>query len=308
MLSRSQKVIIVQGSREFSGDEIEHIKTVVEMFPRLSRKQLAQTLCEHLGWLTASGAYKETACLKLLEKLEDQRVIELPEKSRSHVEARQRPNMGVGRTKEADRPTENIVGRLADVRPVSLDVVHGDDVVRLWNEIVDRHHYLGYQHPFGCTLRYFVVSGHNRLGCLLLAGAAKSIGIRDRWIGWTKQQRLRNLPWVINNTRFLVFPWVRVRDLASHVLGQLARRVQEDWFRRWGYRPVLMETFVDPLRYLGTCYRAAGWICLGYTTGKGLRRPGRSYKTLPKRMFVRPLTPDFRALLCSDSLKGRVPE
>ena len=214
----------------------------------------------------------------------------------------------IGRTKETEPPAEEIVGKLADIEPVTLDVVRDRDATCLWNEFVDRYHYLGYKRPFGCPLRYFVVSGRGPLGCVLLAGAAKSIRVRDRWIGWTQQQRLRNLQWVINNSRYLIFPWVRVKHLASHVLGQVARRVRQDWLDRWGYAPVLMETFVDPLRYQGTCYRAAGWVCLGYTTGEGLRRPGRSYTTLPRRMFVRPLAPDFRALLCSDSLKGKVPE
>jgi hypothetical protein len=110
------------------------------------------------------------------------------------------------------------------------------------------------------------------------------------------------LPFIVNNTRFLVFPWVQVKYLASHVLGQLARQVAQDWYEQWGYRPLLMETFVDPDRFQGICYQAAGWKCLGRTTGEGLRRPGRSYATTPKIIFVRPLVVDFRKQLCGDHL------
>ena len=110
---------------------------------------------------------------------------------------------------------------------------------------------------------------------------------------------------MVNNSRFLIFPGVEVANLASHVLGQLARRAGDDWQQRWGYRPVLLETFVDPRRFQGSCYRAAGWELLGHTTGEGLVRPGKEYRTTPKLIFAKPLQADFRRLLCSDQLKGR---
>jgi len=163
---------------------------------------------------------------------------------------------------------------------------------------------LGFKKPFGCRLRYFIFCESGPLGCILLAGAAKSMGIRDKWIGWSDENRLKNLPWIVNNTRYLIFPWINVKHLASHVLGQLARRVRDDWYERFGYRPLLLETFVDPAHYQGTCYLAAGWSHLGNTTGEGLRRPGREYKTTPKMLFAKPLVRDFREQLCCE-LKGR---
>ena len=143
------------------------------------------------------------------------------------------------------------------------------------------------------------------LGSALFSGAAKSIGVRDRWIGWSENQRLRNLAWVIDNWRLLIFPWVRVKNLSSHVLGQINRRIGRDWQQKWGYSPVLMETFVDPALYEGTSYKAASWIYLGMTTGEGLVRKGKSYTTTPKKVYVRPLRKDFRELLCLDRLVGR---
>lgn len=295
--------LIEQCGREITAQDIEHIKEVVRLCSGLSRDELAHTICEHWGWITATGKHKAQACLKLLTKLEAQGELLLPAKQPKGSYRKRRP----GRTARTDPPAD-IHGVLADLRPVVLQVVSAREEQELWNEYTDRYHYLGYKRPFGCAIRYFVGCEGGLLGCVLMAGASKSLGVRDRWIGWSDQQRLRNLPWVINNTRFLIFPWVQVRHLASHVLGQLARRVRTDWEQRWGYQPVLMETFVDPARYRGISYQAAGWTLLGSTTGEGLRRPGRSYHTTPKLLYVRPLVRDFREQLCSDQLKGRAGE
>ena len=167
------------------------------------------------------------------------------------------------------------------------------------------YHYLGYHQPFGYTLRYFIESKQGRLGCALFSGAAKAMTARDRWIGWTEKQRLQNLAWIINNSRFLIFLWVRVKNLASHVLGQIKRQISGNWQEYWGYRPVLIETFVDPARYQGTCYKAANWQYVGMTTGPGLVRKDKTYTTVPKKIFITPLTENYRELLCSDELIGR---
>jgi hypothetical protein len=198
------------------------------------------------------------------------------------------------------------VGELSEVGSVWLEVVQGRDGGHLWNEYVDRYHYLGYRQPFGCFLRYFILSPAGLLGCVLMAGAAKAIQARDQWIGWNGPRRQQNLPWVINNTRLLIFPWVRLRHLGSQVLGQLARGVREDWQQRWGYGPLLMETFVDPGQFSGTCYRAAGWIELARTTGRGLPRAGHVYCSTPKLIYVKALVDDFRERLCDGPLPGRV--
>jgi hypothetical protein len=269
----------------------------------LSRSELAETICEHWGWVTASGGGKATACLNVLEELERNGELHLPAKQKRPKTERVR---GAEHTPRTAAPAEALVGKLKDVSPVRLELVEDTDRAKLWNEYLDRYHYLGYRKPFGCPIRYFIGCDTGLLGCALVAGAAKAIKPRDEWIGWSKQRREQNLPWVINNTRLLIFPWVQIRHLASHVLGQLARRVREDWRRRWGYEPVLMETFVDPARFSGACYRAAGWIELGRTTGEGLRRKGHAYTSTPKRIYVKPLSKDFRERLCSGALQGRV--
>ncbi|HLC42429.1 MAG TPA: Druantia anti-phage system protein DruA [Methylomirabilota bacterium] len=303
-MAESEEAGFLQSGREIGVQEIEHIREVSRGFPALSRKELAQTICEHWGWVTASGAHKVTACLKLLEKLEESGQIRLGGKRGGGPYRKKGPPV---RTERSD-PRDKIGSELGQLGRVSLEVVTNKEATGLWNEYVERYHYLGYKKPFGCVLRYFIVSKERPLGCLLMAGAAKSLGARDRWIGWSERQRLRNLPWLICNSRYLIFPWVQVKHMASHVLGQLARRVRADWEGRWGYHPVLMETFVDPARYPGTCYRAAGWIHLGQTTGAGLVRPGREYTTTRKMIYVKPLVRDFREQLCSDGLTGRVIE
>lgn len=297
---------IVQCGREISPAEIELIQETIAPLGGLSWVELIHTVCDHLEWFTATGTHKLDSCGKLLEKLAAQGRIQLPARRSYQSKKRSRCAAPDPRTD----PQPEIYGELGEVKLVELELVRSREEGSLFNEYVDRYHYLGYKKPFGCTLRYFLVSARplcqGRLGCLLLSGAAKSITVRDKWIGWSEQQRLRNIAWVVNNSRFLIFPWVRVRHLASHVLGMLARRASQDWYERWGYRPVLMETFVDPARYKGISYRAAGWSCLGKTSGKGLIRPGRSYATTPKWVYVRALERDFRAKLCSEKLVGRL--
>jgi len=273
----------------------------VRLFAALSRWELAQTICEHLGWLTASGTYKTDACLKLLQRLEAKGRLRLPAK-RAISPQRHAPIVFTPRT----GPRAEIGGSVHDVGPLRVEVVKGRETTGLWNEYVSRYHYLGYKRPFGCALRYLVESPHGLLGCLVFQGAAKALRARDEWIGWTKGQRLRNLPLVINNSRFLILPWVKVKNLGSHILGQALRRIRDDWQERWGYRPLLAETFVDPQRYEGCSYKAANWHYLGMTTGEGLPRKGKHYTTTPKKIFARPLVADFRALLCSEQLNGRL--
>ena len=187
-------------------------------------------MCEHWGWVTASGSYKVTACLKVLEELEQQGLLRLPGKRRMMRWSTDRACGAV--PTQRTNPGAPQVGELSEVGPVWLEGVPGRDGGLQWNEYVDRYHYLGYRQPVGCFLRYFILSPAGVLGCVLMAGAAKAIQARDQWIGWNRPRRQQNLPWVINNTRLLIFPWVQIRHLGSQVLGQLARGVREDWQAR----------------------------------------------------------------------------
>ncbi len=245
------------------------------------------------------------ACLKLLNKLKAEGVLDLTERQRAPRRKSYTRNEEIAITDRTDAQSR-IEGTVRDLEEVRLEVVVELEEKKLWNEYVQRYHPLGYKNPFGYRLRYFITCREGRLGCLLFSGAAKSLGARDGWIGWSEQQRLRNLAWVINLSRHLIFPWVEVKNLSSHVLGKVARGIADDWQKRWRYRPVLMETFVDPMYRQGSSYKAAGWEQVGMTTGKGLVREGESYHTSPKKIFMKPLEEEFRRLLCSEQLVGRV--
>ena len=281
--------------RDFTEGELALLREVVALFPRLSRRELAATLCEHLGWMTPTGRLKVESCLGLLEKLEARGEIRLPPKAWVGWRREPRPVPG----QATGPPGREIVGELCEIEPVRVEPVLDTEGMRVWNEYVERYHPLGYRRPFGAHQRYFVVSGEGeRLGCLLFAASAWALEARDRWIGWREEDRKRRLHLVVNNNRFLLFPWVKVKNLASRVLGLVARRIRDDWQRRYGYAPVLLETFVDGSRYSGTCYRAANWIELGETAGRGRMDRRMEYPSTPKRIFVYPLVRDFRAILC----------
>lgn len=289
----SKAVELEQCGRQFTNQEIDEIVETIKEFPNLSQTTLTETICEHLEWFTATGCYKKDACLKLLQKIEITGAIKLPPR-------RTRPNSKKSKAKTASPNISSthqpIHCSLKAVRPITLEPAATKMDVELWNQYVDQYHYLGYKRPFGCFIRYFVRSAKgDMLACVLLAGAAKSISVRDNWIGWSSSQRLRNLPWVINNSRFVIMPWVKIPYLASHVLGQIRRRIASDWFDRWGYRPLLMESFVDPMKYEGTCYKASNWHLIGKT-----------YTTTPKLIFTMPLQKNFRKHLCQEYLIGRI--
>ena len=208
-----------QGDREISAEDIAYMRTVAKRFPGLSRKELTYTLCEHLDWLTPAGQPKFTACAKLLARLEAAGELQPTfcfGSSNSHPGpqrvAPRRPSARTDPAAPFERP-------LSAIDPVRLRLASDAQEESLWNDYVERYHPLGYKKPFGYWARYFIESGSHPLGCVLLAGAAKALGARDRWIGWTDRQRLKNLPWVVNNSRYLIFPWVKVANLASHVLG-----------------------------------------------------------------------------------------
>lgn len=288
--------MIVQCGRQISREELVQICETVKTFSKLSRKELVHTVCEHLNWYTASGRNKFEACKKLLQRLEVEGHIKLPEKvKRKKGSTIRKQPVSTDRT----RPQEKMFGKLSDIEPVSLKIAKTKEEASLVNEYLHRYHYLGYKKPFGCHLRYLIKAQDSILGCMLFSGASKGLKPRDQWIGWSADERLRNLGFVVSNGRFLILPWVNVKFLASHVLAKAVRNLAKDWQQRWDYRPALLETFVDPQYYDGTCYRAANFEYLGMTTGMGLARQGKKYTTSPKKIFVYPLVDNFRQVLCS---------
>ena len=274
--------------RRFTRRQIADIQQTVATFPALSRKELAQTICEHLRWRTPTGGNRVAAALGLLERLERAGILTLPAK-RAH-KMRPGPRKPVALTPRT-APQPRIEDRLRDLLPLRLQLAEPEHT-GLWNEFVQRHHYLGYKQPLGPHLRYFLLDRHGRrLGCLLFSQATRSLLCRDAWVGWPQGAYKKHLDLVLAQPRFLLFPWVRVRFLASKTLALAARQLPADWQRRYARRPVLLETFVDPQRFRGTCYRAANWLRVGRT--KGRADAGRH----PKDVYLYPLAKHCREIL-----------
>ena len=278
--------------QRINGDQIEDIREIVSLCNGISRTELANTVCELFGWKRPTGKLKTVECRQFLEDLHEKGIISLPGRRVSRpAKVRSR----IERTENAKKG-KDISGPLKPLLPLSLISVADKAQRDLWYEYVDRYHYLGYRIPFGAQLRYFVESrGGTCLGCLQFSSPGWRMAGRDGWIGWSDQQRQQNLQKVINNSRFLIFPWVRVKNLASSILSLCTRVVADDWEKRYGIRPVMLETLVDNSRYAGTCYKASNWIYVGTTTGRGrMDRDHTRHGQSPKDIYVYPLTSRFR--------------
>ena len=253
---------------------------------------MALTVCEWLGWRRPSGRLKAREAREFLEGLETAGVVALPGKrggrppgSRTKV-----PITALGEPKPA------LTGKVGDLGAIVIEQVEGVEAQRLFRELVGRHHYLGYRVPFGAQLRYLAYASNPEravVACLQFSSPAWRMSSRDAWVGWDDGVRARNLQQVVNNSRFLILPWVRAKNLASTVLARVARRLPEDWRAAYGVEPLLLETLVDPVRFDGGCYRAANWIELGQTSGRGrMDRHRQRVGAAPKRVLVYPLAKD----------------
>ena len=283
--------------RYFSKKDLIHVQQTVQSFPNLSLTELAQTLCENLNWKTANAKNKHNACLDALEKMKKLGLVQLPEK----IVRKKRQTKKLNHTKQS-RSQPIITGTLDDLGEIALKPLTLDEDIGLWKEYIDRYHYLGFKHPVGASLKYFIVCQNNRhkpqiLGCLLLSSSVWQLSDRDKWIGWNQQDREQRLNLVVNNKRFLILPWVKITNLASKVLSLLAMQIQQDWVRSYHYQPVLLETFVDSDKYQGTCYLAANWKHIGQTSGKDWSSDNPKATTSKKHIFVYPLQANFKAVL-----------
>lgn len=279
--------------REFSSADLELIGQITAEFAGLGITEIARTVCELLEWKRPSGGLKNAECRRLIEQLAGQGLLRLPERRGAGAPGPRR----AARTAPGE-PQAEIHGSAGEFAPLRLEVVRGGPADgsgnhALFKQLLDRYHYLGYRVPFGASLRYLVRSPHapeKVLACLLWSSPAWRMAARDRWIGWSDEERGRNLQLVVNNSRFLILPWVRVKGLASKILAASARQLPEDWEKWYGYRPLLLETLVEATRFRGTCYRAANWIPLGQTSGRGrMDRAHAAHGAAVKDLYVYPL-------------------
>lgn len=280
--------------RVFSLDETASIVTFVRSFPDRPRSRLAREICETFNWRRPSGVPKVRECWEMLWRLQDLGAFAL---APTRTGRRRGQRTRIARTPLGE-PRAILTCPLADLLPLELQLV-GKAEHALWSELIDRHHYLGFATPFGAHLRYLIRSRHgDTLACLQFSSAAWRLAPRDRWIGWSDRGRARNLSHVIQQSRFLILPWVCVPHLASHILSRAQRALRHHWPERYSYTPRVLETLVDP-KFTATSYRAANWIYVGDTSGRGrMDRECRRFGVAVKRVFVIALDRHARRDLC----------
>ncbi len=275
---------------DVSAQDLDLMRTVIGDYPTLSREELAATVCELLGWTRPTGRLKARECREWLERLDTAGVIALPPKrvGRPCGTVTGVPRTGAGEGQPV------VIGTVREFAPILIERVTTADQRRLFRELVGRYHYLGHAVPYGAHLRYLVFASQPQrqvVGCVQFSSPAWRMAGRDRWIGWDDQTRVCQLPHVLNNSRLLILPWVRVKNLASTILARSVRALVADWPAAYGVTPLLLETLVDPARFDGVCYRAANWIVVGTTTGRGRGDHHHRAVRVPKRVFLYPLVP-----------------
>jgi hypothetical protein len=282
--------------RRFTAQEIELMRVVARDYAGLGVTEIARTVCELLEWTRPNGGLKNHECRQLLERLAKEGVLTLPALRKLGGRGPRRANLSQPRSEP-----EPIECAAKECEPLELALVEGTGESRRWREQVERYHYLGCRVPFGAHLRYWVRNRDRELAGLLWTSPAWKMQARDAWIGWNDEQRKRNLQRIVNNGRFLILPWVRVKGLASKILALSARQTPQDWQTHYGYRPLLLETLVDTQRFRGTCYRAANWLHVGQTAGRGrMDREHQNHGQAVKDIYLYPLVRDVREQLCGD--------
>jgi hypothetical protein len=276
-----------------TAEDILYIRELIAANPTASRRTLSKKLCEAWQWRQSNGALRDMVCRGLLLRLERAGQITLPPVSY----VRHNPLAKRARPMPVLIDRTPIEGQLREIQPIELQQVRRTAEERLFNSLMEEHHYLGYEQPVGEHLKYLVWAQGRPIACVAWSSAPRHLGSRDRYIGWNAEARRRNIRFVAYNTRFLILPWVRVPHLASHILGKMTSALSDDWERMYGHPIYFAETFIDPGRFRGTCYRAANWKFLGLTTGRG--KDDHTYKpNRPiKEILGLPLTRQFRELL-----------
>src|SRR5437867_1156543 len=286
-------VVLKYRGRVVRESDLPIIRRVIEKNPTASRRELSRQLCQVWNWVQPNGALCDMLCRGLMPALDRAGYIALPPvKFRPHNPLAVRP-----RPQRAEIDSTPVVsGRLKDLGPLDFRLVRRTPEEPLFNALIEHHHYLGYTQPVGEHLKYMVFAGERPIACLAWSSAARHLGPRDRFIGWSQEARRRNIRFIAYNSRYLVLPWVRVPCLASHILGRMAALVPRDWDRLYGHPVYYLETFVHSDRK-GTCYRAAKWIALGWTTGRGKQSNGHRPNRPLKQVLGYPLDKRFRRLL-----------
>ncbi len=276
-----------------TSEHVSYIKKLVKENPEDSRRALSQKFSIAWDWVQPNGVLRDMVCRGFMLKLESAGYIKLPEKKSN-------PNNPLSNRKppvkiEVDQ--KPILGRISEIKPLELRQVRGTPEEKLYNSLIEQYHYLGYSHCVGEQLKYIIYTEDRAVCCMGFSSAPRHIGSRDKFIGWDADTRKKHIHFIAYNTRFLILPWVRVPYLASHLLSKTSKILSSDWQKRYNHSIYYLETFVDMERFEGTCYKAANWIYLGNTTGRGkddhTNKPNRSIKAV----LGYPLRRNFREIL-----------
>jgi hypothetical protein len=278
--------------RLFSEADIGVIRQLLADHPQMNRADLSREVCRRLDWLRPDGRLKEMSCRVAMIRMAEDGLLTLPPPRRTKPSS-YRVNREVEHATEAPQVVPHV-----NLTSLVVDVV-SKRYSSLWNGYIQRYHYLGHQLIPGAQLRYFVFAGDQIVALLSFGASAWKTKPRDDLIGWTDEQRKRNLHLIVNNSRFLILPWIRQKNLASRILSLISKRLPQDWLSIYAYSPVLLETFVEKPRFTGTCYKAANWQFLGDTQGRGKLDTLRLYNKPVKSIWVYPLARDFRQQLCN---------
>jgi hypothetical protein len=286
-------VVLRYRGRGVSSSDVAFIQKLITQYPHLSRRALSKKLCEAWNWVQPNGQLRDMVCRGLMLQLHRSGLIELPARQKTP----RNPFVERSRPERIVVTPVPLCTSLSEIGPVELRQVRRSPEEALVKSLVEQYHYLGYVHPVGEHLKYLVTAQGRPIGCFCWSSAPRHLGPRDRYIGWSKEERRANIHLIAYQTRFLILPWVRVPHLASHLLGRMSRQLSADWQRVYAHPVYFTETFVDASRYPGTCYRAANWVFLGMTTGRGkddhTNKPNRALK----QVFGYPLHRGFRRKL-----------
>ena len=280
-------------ARTFTDKELEHIRGLIASEPRPNRAQLSRMVCQALDWVRPDAGLKDMSCRVAMLRMQRDGLIELPPPQKRNGNGAARPRLTA-----ASAPQPPVTASAGHLGRLQLLTVRTPQQSSLWNELIQRYHYLRYQPLPGAQIRYLVFSAKSQLLAALGFGAAPwKVAPRDHFIGWTPEQRTRNLHLVVNNARFLILPWVSSKNLASKILALTAKQLPKDWNARYQYTPVLLETFVERQRFTGASYRAANWTHAGHTQGRGKLDRHHRHAEPVKDIYLYPLHKHFRQIL-----------
>ncbi len=273
--------------RDFTEQELDFIRRLIAEDPTRTRADISRRTCRALHWYKADGGLKEMSCRVVMLRMQEDGLIQLPPPRCKKPEIRIRLTSRTDPQPPIEQPVHTLPGLI-------FQLVRKGDNSRLWNEYIQRYHYLGYKALPGAQLRYIISVAQKPLALLGFGASAWQCAPRDQFIGWNHESRKRNLHLIVNQARFLILPWVKSKNLASKILAISSKQLPNDWQRRYGYRPVLMESFVEKGRFKGTCYKAANWIYVGHTKGRGKLGPAGKQSVPVKDLWLYPLARNFR--------------